>query len=183
MTMGEVRRRSTLTVVLCSESQPLMGFSLIPYSSSWKRPRCAGSRASATWPSPVWFDRPENGALGLTQVIVKDGDDSLRNKRAREEVAGVYYEFILGVRGICTVSLEPVLRGQLELRTAFPLVSAVLLSRGAPMASPVLSSTWPRRFFSPSALRSSPRARTCAQSSTSSISLSPSAPNLWPSPK
>ncbi|OJA14312.1 hypothetical protein AZE42_01576 [Rhizopogon vesiculosus] len=37
--------------------------------------RCTGSCASATCPSPAWFDCPENGASGLTQVIVKDGDD------------------------------------------------------------------------------------------------------------
>ncbi|KAG1748323.1 uncharacterized protein EDB91DRAFT_1079307 [Suillus paluster] len=105
-----------------------------------------------------WFDRPENGAAKLTQVIVKDGDDAYRccwrdddcwtclgyglgvavdvcwagywacfvgvmglqtglmakcevhNKRAREEVARVYYESILNVRGIRAMSLEPVLQ-------------------------------------------------------------------------
>ncbi|KAG1721099.1 hypothetical protein EDB19DRAFT_1917511 [Suillus lakei] len=119
-----------------------------------------------------WFDRPENGAARLTQVIVKDGDDArtliavvvgqivavgammivgllwamawgwqltlvglaigpvfvgvmglqtnlmakceVRNKRAREEVARVYYESILNVRGIRAMSLEPVLRAQFD---------------------------------------------------------------------
>ncbi|KAG1778875.1 P-loop containing nucleoside triphosphate hydrolase protein [Suillus placidus] len=119
-----------------------------------------------------WFDRPENGAAKLTQVIVKDGDDArtliavvvgqivavgammiigllwamawgwqltlvglaigpvfvgvmglqtnlmakceLRNKRAREEVARVYYESILNVRGIRAMSLEPVLQAQFD---------------------------------------------------------------------
>ncbi|KAG1805465.1 P-loop containing nucleoside triphosphate hydrolase protein [Suillus subaureus] len=111
-----------------------------------------------------WFDRPENGAARLTQVIVKDGDDArqivavgammmvgllwamawgwqltlvglaigpvfvgvmglqtnlmgkceVRNKRAREEVARVYYESILNVRGIRAMSLEPVLQAQFD---------------------------------------------------------------------
>lgn len=119
-----------------------------------------------------WFDRPENSAARLTQVIVKDGDDArtliavvvgqivavgammligllwamawgwqltlvglaigpvfvgvmglqtnlmakceVRNKRAREEVARVYYESILNVRGIRAMSLEPVLQAQFD---------------------------------------------------------------------
>jgi ATP-binding cassette subfamily B (MDR/TAP) protein 1 len=119
-----------------------------------------------------WFDRPENGAARLTQVIVKDGDDArtliavvvgqiiavgammtigllwamawgwqltlvglaigpvfvgvmglqtnlmgkceVRNKRAREEVARVYYESILNVRSIRAMSLEPVLQAQFD---------------------------------------------------------------------
>ncbi|KAG1886662.1 P-loop containing nucleoside triphosphate hydrolase protein [Suillus subluteus] len=119
-----------------------------------------------------WFDRPENGAARLTQVIVKDGDDArtliavvvaqivavgammtigllwamtwgwqltlvglaigpvfvgvmglqtnlmgkceVRNKRAREEVARVYYESILNIRGIRAMSLEPVLQAQFD---------------------------------------------------------------------
>lgn len=119
-----------------------------------------------------WFDRPENGAAKLTQVIVKDGDDArtliavvvgqivavgammivgllwamawgwqltfvglaigpvfvgvmglqtnlvakceVRNKRAREEVARVYYESVLNVRGIRAMSLEPVLQAQFD---------------------------------------------------------------------
>lgn len=119
-----------------------------------------------------WFDRPENGAAKLTQVIVKDGDDArtliavvvgqivavgammmigllwamawgwqltlvglaigpvfvgvmglqtnlmgkceVRNKRAREEVARVYYESILNVRSIRAMSLEPILQAQFD---------------------------------------------------------------------
>ncbi|KAG1838917.1 P-loop containing nucleoside triphosphate hydrolase protein [Suillus subalutaceus] len=119
-----------------------------------------------------WFDRPENGAARLTQVIVKDGDDArtliavvvaqivavgammtigfiwamtwgwqltlvglaigpvfvgvmglqtnlmgkceVRNKRAREEVARVYYESILNICGIRAMSLEPVLQAQFD---------------------------------------------------------------------
>ncbi|KAG2130150.1 P-loop containing nucleoside triphosphate hydrolase protein [Suillus bovinus] len=119
-----------------------------------------------------WFDRPENGAAKLTQVIIKDGDDARtliavvvgqivavgammiiglfwamawgwqltfvglaigpvfvgvmgiqtnlvakceeRNKRAREEVARVYYESVLNVRGIRAMSLEPVLQAQFD---------------------------------------------------------------------
>ncbi|OAX32644.1 hypothetical protein K503DRAFT_787060 [Rhizopogon vinicolor AM-OR11-026] len=52
---------------------------------------------SATWPSPVWFNRPENGTSGLIQAIVNDGDDArtLMAVLAREEVAKVYCEPVL----------------------------------------------------------------------------------------
>ncbi|KAG1740122.1 P-loop containing nucleoside triphosphate hydrolase protein [Suillus paluster] len=88
-----------------------------------------------------WFDHPENGAAKLTQVIMKDGDDAcmliavvlgqivavgammttglmakceVRNKRAREEVARVYYKSILKVRGIHAMPLEPVLQDSIQ---------------------------------------------------------------------
>ncbi|KAJ8596855.1 hypothetical protein M405DRAFT_804734 [Rhizopogon salebrosus TDB-379] len=133
-----------------------------------------------------WFDRPENNASRLTQVIVKDGDDArtliavvlgqivavgammtigliwamawgwqltfvglaigpvfvgvmglqtnlvakceVRNKRAREEVARVYYESILNVRGIRAMSLEPVLQAQFDKAASHCLSTGV---RGA----------------------------------------------------
>ncbi|KAF9237819.1 P-loop containing nucleoside triphosphate hydrolase protein [Melanogaster broomeanus] len=52
----------------------------------------------------------------------------VRNKRAREEVARVYYESILNVRGIRAMSLEPVLQSQFDKAASLCLSSGI---RGA----------------------------------------------------
>ncbi|OAX36888.1 hypothetical protein K503DRAFT_867246 [Rhizopogon vinicolor AM-OR11-026] len=61
--------RSTLTVVLSSESQPLMGFSLVPNPSLWTPPRCDGPRISATCPSLVFSVR--SGGCGAGSTVPK----------------------------------------------------------------------------------------------------------------
>ncbi|KAG1724324.1 uncharacterized protein EDB91DRAFT_1255289 [Suillus paluster] len=80
-----------------------------------------------------WFDHPENGAAKLTQIVAVGvmmtvglvwamawgwqlmltglmAKCEVHNKRAREEVARVYYKSILNVHGIRAMSLEPVLQ-------------------------------------------------------------------------
>ncbi|KAG8216217.1 P-loop containing nucleoside triphosphate hydrolase protein [Butyriboletus roseoflavus] len=52
----------------------------------------------------------------------------VRNKRAREEVARVYYETILNVRSIRAMSLEPVLQSQFDKATSVCLSTGI---RGA----------------------------------------------------
>ncbi|KAF9237826.1 P-loop containing nucleoside triphosphate hydrolase protein [Melanogaster broomeanus] len=52
----------------------------------------------------------------------------VRNKRAREEVARVYYESILNVRGIRAMSLEPALQSQFDKAASLCLSSGI---RGA----------------------------------------------------
>ncbi|KAG6326265.1 hypothetical protein ID866_12824 [Astraeus odoratus] len=50
--------------------------------------------------------------MGIQTGLV--GRCEVRNKRAREEVARVYYELILNVRSIRAMSLEPVLQAQFD---------------------------------------------------------------------
>ncbi|OJA12395.1 hypothetical protein AZE42_09103 [Rhizopogon vesiculosus] len=52
------------------------------------------------------------GVMGLHTSIVAKCE--VRNSRAREEVARVYYKSILDVRDICAISLEPVLQAQFD---------------------------------------------------------------------
>ncbi|KAG0696805.1 P-loop containing nucleoside triphosphate hydrolase protein [Suillus ampliporus] len=52
------------------------------------------------------------GVMGLQTNLMSKCE--VRNKRAREEVARVYYESILNVRGIRAMSLEPVLQAQFD---------------------------------------------------------------------
>ncbi|KAG2051748.1 hypothetical protein BDR06DRAFT_915985 [Suillus hirtellus] len=52
------------------------------------------------------------GVMGLQTNLVAKCE--VRNKRAREEVARVYYESVLNVRGIRAMSLEPVLQAQFD---------------------------------------------------------------------
>ncbi|KAL4066261.1 P-loop containing nucleoside triphosphate hydrolase protein [Scleroderma yunnanense] len=66
------------------------------------------------------------GVLGVQTGLV--GRCEVRNKRAREEVARVYYESILNVRSIRAMSLEPVLQAQFDRATSVCLATGI---RGA----------------------------------------------------
>ncbi|KAH7906382.1 P-loop containing nucleoside triphosphate hydrolase protein [Hygrophoropsis aurantiaca] len=66
------------------------------------------------------------GVMGVQTGLVAKCE--VRNKRAREEVAKIYYESILNVRGIRAMSLEPVLQSQFDKAAARCLSTGV---RGA----------------------------------------------------
>ncbi|KAG9310094.1 P-loop containing nucleoside triphosphate hydrolase protein [Chiua virens] len=66
------------------------------------------------------------GVMALQAALVAKNE--VRNKRAREEVARVYYETILNIRSIRAMSLEPILQGEFDKATSTCLSTGV---RGA----------------------------------------------------